>query len=235
LSSVAAKKDKAKKTKEGRADDGPPMPPKDESWKKKPIESYNDADLERLYEQWEEDEDPLDPDELPEWDPRRPQPTIDFSKLDMSDTDNVMRATKKGKTVMMFVKVSGKPTPKETEDITSIWQTGLWNTHISADRFQLEDDRVIFVFKDGDHAWEAREYFLEQERCYDVQLESKTYCGKHFPECEVELKEKEAKEKVDKEKAVQERKKKEEKEKRKKEKKEKKKQKEASADEKDEL
>ena len=110
----------------------------------------SDADLERLYEQWEEDEEPLEPDELPEWDPRRPQPTIDFSKLDMSDTDNVMRATKKGKTVMMFVKVSGKPTPKETEDITSIWQTGLWNTHISADRFQLEDDRVIFVFKVSD-------------------------------------------------------------------------------------
>ena len=216
----------------------------------------SDHDLERLYEQWEEDEEPLDPDELPEWDPRRPQPTIDFSKLDMSDTDNVMRATKKGKTVMMFVKVSGKPTKEETEGITSIWQTGLWNTHISADRFQLEDDRVIFVFKvsdsflplvycnsiiyeitiakDGDHAWEAREYFLEQERCYDVQLESKTYCGKHFPECEVELKEKEAKEKVDKEKAVQERKKREEKEKRKKEKEEKK-QKEASADKKDEL
>ena len=107
----------------------------------------SDHDLERLYEQWEEDEDPLEPDELPEWDPRRPQPTIDFSKLDMSDTDNVMRATKKGKTVMMFVKVSGNPTPKETEDISSIWQTGLWNTHISADRFSLEDDRVIFVFK----------------------------------------------------------------------------------------
>ena len=109
--------------------------------------SQSDHDLERLYEQWEEDEEPLEPDELPEWDPRRPQPTIDFSKLDMSDTDNVMRATKKGKTVMMFVKVSGNPTPKETEDISSIWQTGLWNTHISADRFSLEDDRVIFVFK----------------------------------------------------------------------------------------
>ena len=109
--------------------------------------SHSDHDLERLYEQWEEDEEPLEPDELPEWDPRRPQPTIDFSKLDMSDTDNVMRATKKGKTVMMFVKVSGNPTPKETEDISSIWQTGLWNTHISADRFSLEDDRVIFVFK----------------------------------------------------------------------------------------
>ena len=107
----------------------------------------SDADLEKLYEQWEEDEDELPLDELPEWDPRKPQPQIDFSKLDMSDTDNVMRATKKGKTVMMFVKVSGNPTKEEAEGISSIWQTGLWNTHISADRFSLEDDRVIFVFK----------------------------------------------------------------------------------------
>jgi len=236
-SSASAKKDKAKaKKKAAPPDEGPP---KDESWKKKPIESYTDADLEKLYEQWEEDEDELPLDELPEWDPRKPQPQIDFSKLDMSDTDNVMRATKKGKTVMMFVKVSGNPTKEEAEGISSIWQTGLWNTHISADRFSLEDDRVIFVFKDGDHAWEAREYFLEQERCYDVQLESKTYCGKHFPECEGELKEKEAKDKANNEKAVQERKKREEKEKKKKEKAEKKKkEKEASKgsiDEKDEL
>ena len=93
--------------------------------------------------------------------------------------------------------------------------------------------------QDGDHAWEARDYFLEQERCYDVQLESKTYCGKHFPQCEKELKEKEAKDKEKNEKAVQDRKKKEEKEKKKKEKAEKKKkEKEASKgsiDEKDEL
>ena len=36
----------------------------------------SDADLERLYEQWEEDDDPLPVDELPEWDPRKPQPQV---------------------------------------------------------------------------------------------------------------------------------------------------------------
>ena len=40
-SSSEAKKDKAKaKKKAAPTDEGPPMPPKDESWKKKPIESY---------------------------------------------------------------------------------------------------------------------------------------------------------------------------------------------------
>ena len=43
--------------------------------------------------------------------------------------------------------MSGNPTREETEEITSIWQTGLWNSHIQADRFLLEDDRAIFMFK----------------------------------------------------------------------------------------
>lgn len=34
-------------------------------WAKKDVRDYNDADLERLYDQWEEDEEPLEPDELP--------------------------------------------------------------------------------------------------------------------------------------------------------------------------
>ena len=69
------------------------------------LSNSRDADLERLYEQWEEDDEPLPLDELPEHDPRRPEPQIDFSKLDMSNPDSVMKATKKGKTLMMFVKV----------------------------------------------------------------------------------------------------------------------------------
>ena len=40
-SSVEAKKDKAKaKKKAASADEGPPMPPKDETWKKKHVTDY---------------------------------------------------------------------------------------------------------------------------------------------------------------------------------------------------
>ena len=61
-------------------------------------------------------------------------------------SDALTRA-KKGKTVMAFVKVSGSPSKAETEEITSIWQTGLWNSHIHMDRFPVDEDRVIFMFK----------------------------------------------------------------------------------------
>merc|ERR1712203_858961 len=50
-----------------------------EDWKKKDVRDYSDADLERLYEQWEEDDEPLPVDELPEWDPRKPQPQVDIN------------------------------------------------------------------------------------------------------------------------------------------------------------
>ncbi len=93
---------------------------------------------------------------------RKPQPQIDFSKLDMSDPESVVRATKKGKTLMIFVKVRNSPSREQTEEISSIWQTGLWNSHIQSERFLLEDDRVIFMFQDGDMAFEAKDFLVEQ-------------------------------------------------------------------------
>lgn len=44
------------------------------------------------------------------------------------------------------LQVNGNPGRQETEEISSIWQTGLWNNHIQCERFMLEDDRVIFMF-----------------------------------------------------------------------------------------
>ena len=41
----------------------------------------SDADLERLLEQWEEDDEPLPADELPEGHPNRPEPKLDLSKF----------------------------------------------------------------------------------------------------------------------------------------------------------
>jgi len=162
------------------------------SWKKKNIRDYTDHDLEKLYEQWEEDEEPLPVDELPEWDPRKPRPGIDLSDMSkFGDTEDFLKASKKGQSVMMFVKVSDAASKTEAEEITSIWQTGLWNTHIHCDRYMIEDDRALLMFKDGSLAWEAKDYLLEQERCLEVQLEQKTYHGYHTPEGKKEKAEKE--------------------------------------------
>ncbi len=48
--------------------------------------------------------------------------------------DDIMKLTKKGKTVMMFVSVNGNPTRQECEELTSFWQGALRNNHIQAER-----------------------------------------------------------------------------------------------------
>lgn len=148
------------------------------AWTKKKLQDYTDADLERLLDQWDEDEEPTPHDELPDGHPDKPQPQLDLSKLDMNNPDELMKATKKGKTVMMFVRVTDFVDRAETEEITSLWQTGLYNNHVQAERFLIEDDRVMFMFRDGAYAWEAKEFLLEQERCEEVQLEQQTFHGK---------------------------------------------------------
>jgi len=48
--------------------------------------------------------------------------------------DDLMKMTKKGKTVMMFVNLDGNPTREECEALSSLWQGALRNDHIQAER-----------------------------------------------------------------------------------------------------
>ena len=67
-------------------------------------------------------------------------------------------------------------------------------------RAAIVHSSIVRLFQLGDQAWDARDYFIEQERCYDVQLESTTFCGKFYPECEKEKEKRERKEKANREK-----------------------------------
>ena len=129
----------AKKTKDGEKP----------AWTKKDVKDYTDEDLQRLLDQWDEDEEPIPPDELPEGHPDRPIPPVDFSKLDMNNQEQVMAASKKGRTIMLFAKINKFKDRQETEEVSSLWHTGLYNAHIHGERFLVEDMRVMFSFKDG--------------------------------------------------------------------------------------
>ena len=37
---------------------------------------FSDHEFAQLYQQWEENEEPLPADELPDWDPRKPKPFL---------------------------------------------------------------------------------------------------------------------------------------------------------------
>lgn len=62
-------------------------------------------------------------------------PQIDMSKLNPEDPESLLEATKKGRTLMTFVSVSGSLSRDETEQLTKLWQTSLWNNHIQAERW----------------------------------------------------------------------------------------------------
>lgn len=78
---------------------------------------------------------------------------------------------------MTFVTVSGQPTRAEAEDITKLWQTSLWNNHIQAERYMIDDNRAIFMFKEGSQGWTAKDFLIEQDRCESVSVENKVYYG----------------------------------------------------------
>ncbi|RZB39691.1 zinc finger protein 532-like [Asbolus verrucosus] len=65
---------------------------------------------------------------------------------------------------------------------TPTWR-GCWNNGI----YMVDDNRAIFLFKDGSQAWTAKEYLVEQERCESVTIESKVYPGKYAKNVKEEL------------------------------------------------
>ncbi|XP_005989660.1 LRP chaperone MESD [Latimeria chalumnae] len=151
-------------------DEKPQKPPK-----KKDIRDYNDADMARLLEQWEQDDD-IEEEDLPEH--KRTPPPVDFSKIDPKNPESILKMTKKGKTLMIFVTVSGNPTEKETEEITSLWQGSLFNANYDVQRFIVGSNRAIFMLRDGSYAWEIKDFLVSQERCADVTVEGQVYPGK---------------------------------------------------------
>lgn len=43
----------------------------------------------------------------------------------------------------------------------------------------VDDNRAIFMFKDGSQAWEAKDFILTQKDCDQVTLENKVYHGQY--------------------------------------------------------
>jgi hypothetical protein len=145
-----------------------------------------ELDLENLYDQWEEtDEEKLPPDELEPH--KRPASTFKIPKDEkgkdelFKDPEKLMIASKKGKTLMVFVNIAGKPTREQTEELTARWQIGLGNNHMRCERYVIDDDRVIFVFHDGSLAFVAKDFLLDQPELKELSIDQRTWHGKGYP------------------------------------------------------
>lgn len=149
--------------------------------KKKDPRDFTDADIYKLEEEWTEEGD-VDEGDLPEH-LRKPEP-VDLTKINTDDPESVIKMTKKHKTLMMFATVSGDPTEKETEEITSLWQSSLYNANIEITRFVISANRILIKLADGSFAYEIKDFLVQQERCESVTIEGKVYEGKGSPKKE---------------------------------------------------
>lgn len=43
----------------------------------------------------------------------------------------------------------------------------------------VDDDRAIFMLKDGAYAWHIKEFLIKQERCLDVTIDNEVFPGKY--------------------------------------------------------
>jgi hypothetical protein len=64
----------------------------------------SDHDFGQLYKQWEEDDEPIPVDELPDWDPRKPKAFI--NPTEFKSPQDYIKASKRGQTAILFVKVN---------------------------------------------------------------------------------------------------------------------------------
>lgn len=130
-----------------------------------------DLDMEKLYDQWKE------PDEI---EPRN-EKTMQLDEALLKDPEKLMRASKKGKTVMAFVTVAGEPKKEDTEILTQRWQVGLTNNHMKCERFVIADNRAIFVFEDGSLAFEAKDFLTSQPELKEYSIDNRVWHGSGYP------------------------------------------------------
>lgn len=118
----------------------------------------------------------------------------------MSNPDEMLKMTKKGKSVMMFVDVKKDLPVEEADSILKFWHQSLRNNHLIAERYSycnivfekyslfqtfficrypIEDRRAIYMFTEGSQAIDAKNYLIDQPELSHITLEGQTFNGKY--------------------------------------------------------
>lgn len=92
------------------------------------------------------------------------------------DPENLLKQSKKGKPVMIFVGVRGaEPDQTYTEQVSTRWMQSLQNAHIQVQRYIVAPDRVLFVVEDGSLSWDVKNYLTTLTECTTVSFDQLSY------------------------------------------------------------
>lgn len=137
----------------------------------------------------QEHEEEKDPDDYAWQKPKQPNVMFDPTKP-IDNVEDLLKQSKKGQVLMIFVQVAGDVTKDEAEKITGRWQSSLFNGNIQIQRYMIDDLKAIFLLQDGSLAWEVKDFLVEQPECRSVEIEQKTYWGKGAKQSEKDAEEK---------------------------------------------
>ena len=76
--------------------------------------------------------------------PSTPKP-LDLAIFKEKSVQEMKAFGKKDKSLMLFVTVSGDPFRSETEEITALWQSGLFNANYQISRYVMLWQTLAFV------------------------------------------------------------------------------------------
>lgn len=91
------------------------------------------------------------------------------------DPESLLKSSKKGKPVMVFVGVRGDLDQAYTERVSARWMQSLQNAHIQVQRYIVAPDRVLFVVEDGSLAWDVKDYLTKLTECTTVSFDQFSY------------------------------------------------------------
>ena len=61
--------------------------------------------------------------------------------------EDILKASKKGQPLMIFVTVAGRPDKKKTDQVSLLWQTSLQNNNIQVQRYAQFIAIIMFLQK----------------------------------------------------------------------------------------
>jgi len=154
----------------------------------KKVTDYNDNDIQKLLDQWDEnDEDYEDEEDDKPW--LKPKPKIDMEKIMKAggSKEDILKESKKGQPLMIFANVAGNPTKAQTDKVSGLWQQSLQNAQIQVQRYIVSDNRVLFQVNDGSLAFQIKDYLVSQDTCEVVSFENMDFPGKGKGRTKLEL------------------------------------------------
>ena len=108
----------------------------------------------------------------------------------IDNVEDLLKQSKKGQVLMLFVQVAGDVTKPQAEKITGRWQSSLFNGNIQIQRYMIDDTKAIFLLEDGSLAWDVKGYLIQQPECRSVEIEQKMYWGKGAGQADKDAEEK---------------------------------------------